>query len=201
MRKTKDSNMKTLITGKNLDIGNSLRKHIETRISSNVSKYFESAIRAHVTVEKQKNTFISECILHLSTGMTLNAKGQGGDAYSSFDIALEHLEKRLRRYTRRLKNHHNSRKAPMLSADAASFVIASGDIDEPEETDELNPAIIAETTHQISEMTVGEAVMQLELSDLQFVLFNHDKYQRINVVYRRDDGNIGWIDPEPGSKK
>ena len=193
--------MQVMITGKNLDIGTALRSHIEDRLKAHVAKYFDRAIRAEITVEKQKSTFATECIVHLSTGLVLTAKGTGGDAYSSFDVASEHLEKRLRRYTRRLKNHHRERKKPLARKEAPYYTIASRQSEETEESEELNPVIIAESTHSIKVMSVGEAVMELELSDTPFVLFTNDRYNAINIVYRRSDGNIGWIDPSAGGKK
>lgn len=187
--------MQIHITGKNIDIGTALRQHIEEKVAENVEKYDNRAISVNVTVEKQKSTFVCECVLHLATGLTLHSKGKGGDAYSSFDICLEHLETRLRRYKRRLGNHHRNRQKPVEIADAASFVIAASDADQAEEPEELSPAIIAESTHAIARLSVGEAVMKLEISDAPFVLFKNDKHQQVNIVYRREDGNIGWIDP------
>jgi len=192
--------MQIQITGKNIDIGSALREHIEARVTSNVEKYDNRAVSVNVIVEKQKSTFLAECVLHLATGLTLNSKGSGGDAYSSFDLCLEHLETRLRRYKRRLSNHHRQRQSPVEIADAASFVIAANDSSESEETEELNPAIIAESTHAIAHLSVGEAVMKLEISDAPFVLFKNDKHGQVNIVYRREDGNIGWVDPGHMSK-
>ncbi len=191
--------MQILTTGKNLDIGASLREHIEDRLSQNLSKYFDGAVRAHVTVEKQKSGFSTDCTLHLSTGLTLQAHGDGGDAYSSFDGAAGHLEKRLRRYKRRLKDHHLARSEPVNAVPAARFVIASEE--EREEPDNLNPVIVAEDTATIPELSVGEAVMQLEISSVPFVLFRNAKNDHLNVVYRRSDDNIGWIDPGPSKSK
>lgn len=187
--------MQIMITGKNIDIGDALREHIETRLTDHVTKYFERATQAHVTVEKQKNSFQIECTLHLSTGLTINARGDGGDAYSGFDQSLEHLETRLRRYTRRLKNHHRDRKKPIMVEEAASFVIEPRDEADATGDEQLNPAIIAETTHKISELSVGEAVMKMDVSDLPFVLFKTESSDQVNIVYRREDGNVGWIDP------
>jgi len=187
--------MQIQITGKNLDIGTALRQHIEEKMAANVEKYDSRAISVTVTVEKQKSTFVCECVLHLATGLTLPSKGSGGDAYSSFDVCLEHLETRLRRYKRRLSNHHRYRQKPVEIAAAASFVIAAEMDSEKEEPEELNPVIIAESTHEIAHLSVGEAVMKLEISDVAFVLFKNDEHGQVNVVYRRDDGNIGWIDP------
>lgn len=187
--------MQILTTGKNLDIGSSLRSHIEDRLSEDISKYFDGAVRVNVTVAKQRASFETDCTLHLSTGLTLQAHGKGGDAYASFDTAAEHLETRLRRYKRRLKDHHSNRHKPVSAIPAASFVIEANEAADAEEPDDLNPTIIAENHADISELSVGEAVMQLDISTSQFVLFRNIKHGGLNVVYRRDDGHIGWIDP------
>ena len=186
--------MQVLITGKNIDIGSAIREHIEEKLSSHVEKYYDRAISAHVTIEKQNSSFRSECMLHLATGLTLHSKGDAGDAYSSFDLSLEHLEKRLRRYKRRLKDHHRDRKQPIMSADAVSYVLSADDKEEQSD-DTLSPVIIAESTHQVAHLSVGEAVMKMDLSDAAFVLFKNDKNDEINIVYKREDGNVGWIDP------
>lgn len=188
--------MQILTTGKNIDIGDSLRGHITDRLERDVAKYFEGAVRAHVTVEKQRSEFTTECTLHLSTGLTLQTSGQGGDAYSSFDAAAEHLETRLRRYKRRLKDHHQNNTSPARTVPAAKYVLESPP--EPEDdgqSSELSPAIVAETSYDITELSIGDAVMQLELSSQQFVVFRSAMHGGVNVVFKRDDGNIGWIDP------
>ena len=187
--------MQVLITGKNIDIGTAIREHIEGKLSSHVKKYYDRATSAHVTIEKQNSSFSSECILHLSTGLTLHAKGEAGDAYSSFDLSLEHLEKRLRRYKRRLRDHHRDRKKPIERMDATNYVLSADLASQTEEDEQENPIIIAESTHQIPYLSVGEAVMKMDLSDSSFVLFKNNKNDQINIVYKRDDENIGWIDP------
>jgi len=125
----------------------------------------------------------------------LQSHGQSADAYASFDIAAEKLEKRLRRYTRRLKKHRNRRSSPVKSMDFPVFVI-SPDTDEEKDAPNENPVIIAETSTEIQDLTVSQAVMKMDISDLPFVIFRHGNNQSLNIVYRRDDGNIGWIDPE-----
>lgn len=192
--------MQVLTTGKNIDIGDSLRTHITERLERDVAKYFDGAVRAYVTVEKQRSSFSTDCTLHLSTGLTLQAHGDGGDAYSGFDTAAEHLEKRLRRYKRRLKDHHQSASGPMPSEPAASFVIETSAENDEDGDASLSPAIIAEASHNITEMAIGDAVMQLELSSGDFVLFRSAKHGGLNVVYKRKDGNIGWIDPGTEAK-
>jgi len=187
-------------SGKNLDIGEAFRKHVEERLTDGIRKYFDGAVSAQVVVEKQRGRFWTECTVHLPTGLVLQASGSGGDAYSSFDEALEHMETRLRRYKRRLVSHTKKRAKPMEAFPAQTFVIApqSEEEDEGEAAEEeFVPAIVAETTSKISEMSVGEAVMQLELGTMAFVLFRNANHGGVNIVYRRDDGHIGWIDPGP----
>jgi ribosomal subunit interface protein len=187
--------MQVLISGKNIDVGDALRAQIERRLAHEVTKYFEGAVRGHVTLAKERGAFRAECTLHLATGITLQAQGHAGDAYASFDLAADHLENRLRRYKRRLKNHHRTRaREPVESTEVPTFVIAAAH-EGGEEPHDLSPAIIAENSSPLQKLTVGEAVMQLEISDRPFVFFRNAGHGGLNVVYRRDDGNIGWVDP------
>ena len=190
--------MQIQITGKNLDIRDALRTHVEMRLNDDVAKYFDGIVRAHVVVEKQKSNFECEITLHLTTGLSLNGQGDAGDAHGAVDTASGHLEKRLRRYKRRLKNHHMSRREPVVAADAASYVLQSAEHDESNEPEDLNPVVIAESTASIAELSVGEAVMQLDFTHEPFVLFKNGRNGSLNVVYKRKDGNVGWVDP--GSK-
>lgn len=189
--------MQIVVSGKNIDIGDSLRQHAQERVSQIVDKYFTGTVSAHILVEKQKSQFECECTLHLTTGLTLKASGEAGDAYAAVDGALEHLEVRLRRYKRRLKDHHAQRSRPVRKHPAASFVIAASENEDVADgEDGLNPAVIAETVEDISELSVGEAVMQLDISTTSFIVFRNVRHGGINVVYRRQDGNIGWLDPQ-----
>lgn len=188
--------MQIKITGKNLAIGDALRMHVSDKLGSIAEKYFDGATHAHVTVEKERARFVSDCTLHLATGLVLQAHGADGDAFASFDFAAAHLEKQLRRYKRRLKDHHKSRSGPLKQSPAASYVIAPApQVEEDEEPHDLNPVVIAETSAQVPEISVGEAVMQLDISTVPFVLFRNARDGGLNVVYRRPDGNIGWVDP------
>jgi len=182
------------VTGKNVDVGTALQGYISERLSDNVEKYFNGSASGHVTIAKEGKSFRSDCIIHLSSGMDLQAHGESPDPYISFDLAADRLEKRLRRYTRRLKEHHRKRSGPISGRDVSSFIIApdAGETDEPED---LNPAIIAESTAQVRDLSVGEAVMQLDLRDDAFLFFRNVSHGGLNVVYRRVDGNFGWIDP------
>jgi ribosomal subunit interface protein len=193
--------MRVLVTGKNFNIGESLKSHVDARLEQVASRYFNGAVTGHVTMEKQRNRFLAECTLHLATGLVLQSHGEAGEPYVSFDAAAEHLEKRLRRYKQRLKDHHKNRREPVRHEAAASYVIAAtADDEETETTDgDLNPVVIAETASSVPELSVGEAVMQLDISSGPFVFFRNARDGTLNVVYRRADGNIGWIDPAPRS--
>lgn len=186
--------MKLVITGKNLDMGESLRSRIEERIATGVERLFDGSVKSQVVIEKQRGFFHCECTLNLPTGLTLQAHGRGADAHTGFDEAASHLEHQLKRYKKRLRDHQQSRTEPVKAFAAASYVIA-GSREEAPGTDSLSPTIIAETTADIPELTVGEAVLQLEISNLPFVLFRNRAAAGFNLVYRRHDGHIGWIDP------
>jgi len=189
--------MQIKVTGKNLDVGDALRKHIEDRVQQIQQKYFDGTVHAHVTVEKQRVGFHTDCALHLATGLVLQAEGTGGEAHPSFDQAASHLEKQLRRYKQRLKDHHRTRREPVRQFEAQSYVI-SGTAEEPE-GEQSHPVVVAETGVRLPELSVGEAVMQLDISTQPFLLFRNGGHGGLNLVYRRPDGNIGWVDPKPAA--
>lgn len=180
------------ISGKNIDIGESLRGNVEARIGDAVAKYFDGGFTGHVTVEREGSGFKSDCTLHLDTGIALQAHGQAQDVHKSFDIAAERIEKRLRRYKRRLKEHHVDKQATREAA--ASYVIAALDEEEEVATD-YNPVIIAEETTNLETMTVSHAVMAMDLTEATVLVFRNAAHDGVNVVYRRPDGHIGWVDP------
>jgi len=188
--------MQIKVTGKNLDIGDALREHIQSRLSLIQQKYFDGTVHAHVTVEKQRSSFHTDCALHLATGLVLQAEGSGAEAHPSFDQAASHLEKQLRRYKHRLKDHHRNRREPVRQLDAQSYVISAA-TEAAEEPQGLNPVVVAETGVKVPELSVGEAVMQLDISTQPFLLFRNGGHGGLNLVYRRADGNIGWVDPKP----
>lgn len=193
--------MKLQITGRNLDVGDALRTHITEQVEQIAEKYFSSSISGQVTLTKEGSDFRVEGLVHIGTGIELEAKAQSSDPYGAVDAALTKLEKRLRRYKRRLRDHHQNKKEPSPRFSVPERVFEGGALAEESgeahsEPDSLNPIIIAETQANLQELTVGEAVMQLDISDLAFLVFRNGKEGRANVVYRRDDGNIGWIDPE-----
>jgi ribosomal subunit interface protein len=185
--------MQILTTGKNLDIGDALRSRIETRLTGNLAKYFDGTVRAHVVVELQKSRFHTDCTLHLSTGLTLQAHGEDSAANASFDMAAERLEKQLRRYKRRLRDYHPERHEA-----GEAMGIADDEIHEIEADDTAPggaPAIIAEPASDVPGLTVADAVCRLDDSELPFLVFRNTQHGAINIVYRRRDGLVGWIDP------
>ncbi len=197
-------NMGFRISGKNMDIGEALRERIADRVRGALSKYYDGTVHGHVTVEREGAGFMTECVLHLSSGMTLQSMARALDAYQSADDAALHLEKRLRRYKRRLKDHHSTAKQIVAErlTNAASYVLeAPLDQADDEDVGEYHPVIIAEATTALKRLSVGEAVMELDLSGAPVVIFRHAGHGRVNFVYRRADGHIGWIDPSEADHK
>ena len=187
------------VSGKNIDIGEALRRRINERVADATAKYFDGGFSGHVTIGKEGFGFRTECVIHLDSGVVLEADALAADAYASADQAALRLEKRLRRYKRRLKDHQAARgDGPMSdlgSVDAPSYVIAAPTHDNDDEVAEWNPVIIAESMTALKRLSVSEAVMELDMTGVPVVVFRHAGHGRINLVYRRADGHIGWIDP------
>jgi len=187
--------MRYQITGKHIDIGQSLQTHVQDELGGILAKYAGRPTDVTVIFSKSAHEYVCETIVHLSTGLTAQAKAHATEIYASFESCSEKMDKQLRRYKRRLKDHHRDRAQPVELSDAGSYILAStDDSDESAETSDA-PVIIAETKGQIPSISVGEAVMQMELGEAPVVVFHNEKQNRLNVVYRREDGNIGWIDP------
>lgn len=187
--------MEIHVNGKQIDVGEALRKHVTDRIDETVSKYFERAVSAHITFSPEAHMIRVECLVHAGQGIQMQSHASAADPYVTFDQALERIEKRLRRYKRRLRNHHASHKGDAELVEAAGYVLASEQEDH-EEPDDHQPVIVAEMRLDIPTTTVGGAVMRMDLSDAPVVMFRNSSHGRLNVVYRRPDGNIGWIDPQ-----
>ncbi len=188
--------MRYQISGKQIDIGDALQTHVKAELGEGVKKYAERPTDAVVVFSKSAHEFVCEATVHLSTGLTASAKAHSTDIYGAFDSCNEKMEKQLRRYKRRLKDHHSHRSEPVEISGASSYILATEEPSEDAEPETLQPIIVAEMETKIPSLSVGEAVMQLDISDLTFLVFRNGKEGRANVVYRRDDGNIGWIDPE-----
>src|SRR5712671_1034060 len=183
------------ISGKNLDIGEALRERVNARIVEALGKYFDGGYSGHVTVAKDGFGFRTECAIHLDSGITLHTEANAADAYASADQAALRIEKRLRRYKRRLKDRHAARQDGAAGIDAASYVIETPSHDEDDGITEFNPVIIAEATTTLKQLSVSEAVLELDLTGAPVVVFRHASHGRVNLVYRRPDGNVGWVDP------
>ena len=185
--------MQVQVSGHHLDVGDALRAHATERLQAAVTKYFDRPVDGQVTFSKQGHEFRADASAHLSSGMRVNAQGAASEVYASFEAALERLEKRLRRYKRKLKNHNNNNKPPLPAESFPSFVIEAGDEHE-EIPEDAQPVIIAEGTTSVPILSVGDAVMRMDLSDAPVVVFRTGGGGGLNLVYRREDGNIGWID-------
>lgn len=188
--------MQYQISGKQIDIGEALQTHVKAELDSIVQKYAERPTDAMVTFSRSANEFVCEATVHLSTGLTASAKAHTHEIYAAFDQCSEKLEKQLRRYKRRLKDHHRERVQPVELSGASTYILAGSDHTEESEPETLQPIIIAEMETKIPFLSVGEAVMQMELSGAPVMVFRHEAHKGVNVVYRREDGNIGWIDPK-----
>jgi len=191
------------ISGKSINVGEALRGRVTERTEEVLRKFFDGNYSGHITLSKDGFGFRTDCALHLDSGITLEAESNAVDAYASADQALLMIEKRLRRYKSRLKDR-SARKAHVASAalaemigptlDAPSYVIeapAEGD----DEVTGYSPVIIAEATTSLKRLSVSEAVMELDLTGAACLVFLHGSSGRVNIIYRRSDGNIGWVDP------
>jgi ribosomal subunit interface protein len=187
--------MRYQISGKQIDIGEALQTHVKDSLGAAVGKYAERPTDANVIFSRSGAEYACEATVHLSTGLTASAKGHAHEIYAAFDSACEKMEKQLRRYKRRLKDHHRDRQEPVDVLGGSMYVLAgSGDVDETE-PESLKPIIVAEMETKIPSLSVGEAVMQMEIAGAPLLVFRNEGHNEVNVVYRRDDGNVGWIDP------
>jgi len=189
------------VTGKNIETGDAFQTYVTDKARSVLDKYIGPEISGHIRIEKIRGQFKTNCSMRLKTGLMLEAQGTGGDPHASADAAMERLEKRVRRYKRRLKDHHhgNSQNAAPFSP-ATDYVVEMNDeaIEKAEETSD--PIIVAESTREVREYSVSQAVMQLDLTEQPFMVFRNAGTGTINIVYQREDGNVGWIDPTSEAK-
>jgi ribosomal subunit interface protein len=188
------------VTGRNIDVGDALRSKIQEDLEIGISRYVTRDGEAIVTLEKQRHLYHVETIVHLDSGISLESNGEASEPHAAFAAALEKIEKRVRRYKRRLKDHHAKNAHPLPREEVAYNVIEidAEDTDEGVDNVAAGPAVIAETKKAVNTMAVSTAVMQLELSNAPVLMFRNPRSGEFNVVYRRADGNIGWIDPASG---
>ena len=190
--------MQLSVNGKQLDIGISLKEHIEREVPTIIGKYFANATDADVTVSKEGQTFRTDITVHVGKGIIVQGHARSSDPYASFDEAAEHMAKRLRRYKRRLRDHHRERSQKEEVLQAAQYVLAPEEETEPhaeEHQEPEQPVIVAEMQTHIETLSVGEAVMRMDLANLPAMMFRNSAHGGLNMVYVRNDGNIGWVDP------
>ena len=188
------------ITGRSMDLGEALKTHVNEAVEAGVTKYIGRPSQASVTFGKTNakdgdtkgREFACEIVLHLASGVFLTTEGHAGDAHGAFGEAMEKMDKRVRRYKRRLKDHHANAKSPLPAEEAASYVLQAPRLDEEETEDP--PLVIAEKPTTLRRMTVSDAVVQLDVGSEPVVMFRNAASGDLSVVYRREDGNIGWID-------
>lgn len=191
------------VSGKSISIGEALRDRVSERTNEVLRKYFDGNYSGHITLSKDGFGFRTDCALHLDSGITLEADSMAADAYASADQALLLIEKRLRRYKSRLKDRSARKTYAAATAamsdlngsalDAPSYVIEAPS--DEDDVGEFNPVIIAEATTSLKRCSVSEAVMELDLTGAPVMVFQHGSSGRVNIIYRRPDGNVGWVDP------
>ncbi|MBL8576894.1 MAG: ribosome-associated translation inhibitor RaiA [Mesorhizobium sp.] len=185
--------MSLRISGKHMEIGEAFRSRIQGRIDEMVEKYFDGGFSGHVTVEKSGPRFSADCVIFLDTGMGLQATGQAYDPQAAFETASDRIETRLRRYKRKLRSYDAAQSS---REDDISYRIMAPAAEEVEEIPEdFAPAIVAESTVALKTMSVANAIVELDVKDSPVFVFRNAGNDQVNIVYRRADGNIGWIDP------
>lgn len=197
------------VSGKNFDIGEAMRQHVCDRVAAAAGKYFDGSVSGHVIVEHEGSGYRADCTLHLTSGITMQVEGRAHDPYITFDQAADRLEKRLRRYKRRLKDHHagggdsavvRQTESEVVAEMVADYVIEAPNAEANEEQG-FNAVVVAEQTALLQTLPVAAAVLELDFTGVPVLVFRHATSGRINVVYRRSDGNIGWIDPSTQETK
>ena len=208
--------MQLSVKGKQLDVGDALRNHVQASLSGILGKYFGDAIDASVTLSRESHLYRAVVTAHVGRGIRLEAQAEASEPYPAFDQAAERLSKRLRRYKRRLRDHHKDDGAERKVLMAQQYILSGESAGEPEDettegnsgpnensqgngADEAQPMVVAEMTTEIPNLTVSEAVMRMDLAELPALMFHNQSHGGLNMVYRRSDGNIGWIDPHGNS--
>lgn len=191
--------MQITVTGRHLDVGAALRRHVEDGITGAVAKYFDRAMDAQVTFDRRNAFFSADITVHVGRGIIAHSSAESADAYQAFALALEHLAKRLRRHKRRLRDHHNAEARALETSRAQQFILARPEDEHDDASADSvplpEPLVIAEMQHEIPTLTVGEAVMRLDLSSQPAMMFRNAAHGGLNMIYRRADGHVGWIDP------
>lgn len=183
------------VSGKNMDVGDALRSRATDHFDTVVKKYFDGNYNGHLTLEPEGSGFSALCLVHLDSGATLQSSGYGTDAIQAYEVMANTIEQRLRRYNKKLKAHRRHFNGTGTEGEEAIAYVLGVPGESDELAEDYSPPVIAETTSSLRQMSVEEAVMQLDLTQAEVVVFRHAGHGGLNVVYRRADGNIGWIDP------
>lgn len=191
--------MQLSVTGKQIDVGQALRSHVGTGLEAAVGKYFDHAIEANVVFSRNAHNYQADIKVHVGRGILIQGQGTADDPYLAFNAASEHIAKRLRRHKRRLRDHHRAERATEALS-ALQYVLAAESESESDESETGagagEPVVVAEMTTYIPMLTVSEAVMMMDLSDAPALMFRNSAHGGLNMVYRRTDGNVGWVDPQ-----
>lgn len=195
--------MQLTVSGKQIDLSDALRVHVAEHLDVITHKYFDQALEAHVTFSKARSFFTCDINMHAGRGITLRGEGEAGDAHAAFDDAAEHIATRLRRYRRRVSEHARDTNARAKPEAGRQYVLqAEGqpEIEKQSESEALHATIIAESDAVIETLSVRDAVMRMDLAYMPVMMFRNCKNGHLNVVYRRTDGHVGWIDPAGGAR-
>jgi ribosomal subunit interface protein len=190
--------MHITVTGKQIDVGDALRRHTQAAVEDIAEKYFGNALEAHVVFSREAHLIQCDLQVHVGRGILVRSEADANEAYAAFDIAAERIDKRLRRYKRRLRDHHaHDKERERAEPLGRTYVLQPGDNEDapPPEDEHPQAMVIAEMETPIPQLSVSEAVMRLDLADLPALMFRNSARGSLNVIYRRRDGNIGWIDP------
>ncbi|HZT51635.1 MAG TPA: ribosome-associated translation inhibitor RaiA [Stellaceae bacterium] len=188
--------MQVTVTGKQFDVGESLRQHVITAMTAIVERYFEKATEGHVVFSRERHLVKAEISVHAGRGLSVQSGGTADDAHVAFDGAAERIDKRLRRHKRRLRNHHGRGREDGAAEAATAYVLAAQDDEADTGGTEGEPLVVAEMRTTIPVLSVSDAVMRLDLAELPALLFRNSARGNLNLVYRRPDGNFGWVDPD-----
>ncbi len=192
--------MQLTVSGKRIDVGEALRTHVRSSLEAIVGKYFDRAQEGSVVFSREARLFRADILIHVGRGILLQSHSDADAPYTAFDGATERIGKQLRRYKRRLRAHHKDKSEKEIIAAQQYILAPENGEEEADGSGELpRPVIIAEMTTEVATLTVGEAVMRMDLADLPAVLFRNSGHGGLNMVYRRADGNVGWIDPQGSS--
>jgi ribosomal subunit interface protein len=190
--------MQLSVKGKQIDVGDALRTHVENQLKEITEKYFNDSLDANVTFSREAHMFRADITVHAGRGILLQANASASEPYPAFDLAADRIARRLRRYKNKIKHHHHESSRYDEAVVANAFILQAEEHDREEEAND-NPVVVAEMTTPIETLTVGEAVMRLDLGDLPALMFRNRAHSGLNMIYRRADGHIGWVDPTYGT--